>query len=145
MNTANTIRNIRKFNELTQSEFSNRINISRNALINYEKGSRTPPVAVLIKISEEFKVPFMDLVPSKLIVTSEEVTNLAETGLVNKITVSKKATEEESLVAFTHFLDIHSFPVDILSLDEIKNVHEKAIDYIEFEISKLGYIKVSDN
>jgi len=144
MEMANAIRNIRKFNRLTQSEFSTRLSISRNALINYEKGTRTPPVSVLIKISEEFKVSFTDLVPSTLSVTSEEATNLEQTGLIEKATVSKKSTEEELVAAFKHFLDIHSFPVDILSSDEIMDVHEKAIDYIEFEFSKLGYIKVSD-
>lgn len=145
MEIANTIRNIRKFNRLTQSEFSSRIGISRNALINYEKGIRTPPVAVLIKISEEFKVPFTDFVPSTLSLTSEEATCLDQTGLINKTIVSNKFTEEDTLEAFKDFLNIHSFPVDMLSSDEIIIIHEKAIDYIKFEFSKLGYIKVSDN
>lgn len=145
MDMANTIRNIRKFYKLTQSEFSTKISISRNALINYEKGARTPPVAVLVRISEEFKVPLTDLIPSTLSVTSEDVSYLENAGLVDKTIVSKKSTQEECLAAFIHFLDIHNFPVDILGSDEIKDVHERAINCIEFELSKLGYIKVSDN
>lgn len=42
--------------KLSQEEFANKIGISRNALINYENGKRTPSIEVLYKISIEYNI-----------------------------------------------------------------------------------------
>jgi hypothetical protein len=56
---------------------------------------------------------------------------------VDKTTVSKINIAEESLATFKHLLDINSFAVDTLSSNEINEVHEKAMEYLEFQFSKL--------
>jgi len=129
---------IRKINNLSQVAFSSKISISRNSLINYEKGSRTPSVDVLIRISEEFKIPCTDLISSTLTVPSVEASYSDQPNLVNETTVSKESTEEESLAAFKRFLDINSFPIYKLNSAKINKVHERAMEYIEFQFSKLG-------
>ncbi len=45
------IKRYREKLELSQEEFAYKIGISRNALINYENGKRTPSIEVLYKIS----------------------------------------------------------------------------------------------
>ena len=47
----------REKSNLSQEEFADKIGISRRALINYEKGERTPSIEILYKISIECNIP----------------------------------------------------------------------------------------
>ena len=50
------IKTVRKMNNLTQTEFGNRIGIKGNTITGYETGLRTPSSAVIRSISKEFSV-----------------------------------------------------------------------------------------
>lgn len=50
------IKTVRKMNNLTQTEFGNRIGIKGNTITGYETGLRTPSSAVIRSISKEFDV-----------------------------------------------------------------------------------------
>lgn len=61
MNIGANIKFIRTKENLTQKEFSDKIGISRNALINYENNKRVPPIDVVQKISNTFKINLYDI------------------------------------------------------------------------------------
>lgn len=50
------IRQLRKFLDMTQQEFSDRLGVARNNIAGYETGKRSPSNAVISLICREFKV-----------------------------------------------------------------------------------------
>ena len=52
----NRIREVRKHNKLTQSEFANRLNVSQNYIYMIEKGDRQPSDRTISDICREFNV-----------------------------------------------------------------------------------------
>lgn len=52
----NRIKQIRKENKLTQSEFGERIGVKGNTIGNYELGLRNPTDAVILSICREFNI-----------------------------------------------------------------------------------------
>lgn len=50
------IREIRKFYNLTQTDFGKRIGVAGNTITNYESGNREPSNAVITLICKEFNV-----------------------------------------------------------------------------------------
>lgn len=58
---------LRKKNGMTQSEMSDFLGISGNTrLSDYERGKSTPPIDVLISLSDKFKISIDDLIKSDL-------------------------------------------------------------------------------
>ena len=58
----NNILNLRKKYGLTQSELGQRINLTKSAINNYEKGFREPNIATLTKMAEVFNCSINDIV-----------------------------------------------------------------------------------
>lgn len=52
----NRIKEVRKHNKLTQSEFANRLNVSQNYIYMIEKGDRQPSDRTISDICREFNV-----------------------------------------------------------------------------------------
>lgn len=52
----NRIKEVRKFYNLTQTQFGNRIGVKGNTITNYENDMRTPSDAVILSICREFNV-----------------------------------------------------------------------------------------
>lgn len=50
------IREIRKYNNLTQTEFGERIGVKGNTITGYENGTRIPSDAIILSICREFNV-----------------------------------------------------------------------------------------
>lgn len=145
MDIGNKIKNIRKKDSLTQIEFSKQIGISRNALINYEKGTRTPPVDVLLKIASYFDEPISELMNTTPTLSSDEAKTLQELNLVEASTKSSSVSEKDSLSKFVDFLDSRGFPIEILSPNQISIMHVQTINFLESELIKIGFVKVEDN
>jgi transcriptional regulator with XRE-family HTH domain len=61
MSLGNTIKNLRNSKKLTQYELSQKANISKNALWNYENNKRQPRIEVLEKIAFALEVNINDL------------------------------------------------------------------------------------
>lgn len=144
MNMKNMIKNIRKNNKLTQQQFAKKLGISRNALINYEKGTRKPSVELLLKISEIFNVSMNELTGSAPSLSSEEANNLYNTGLVDNCFILESSSNSIKIETFKALLKTQGFPVENILEDELNDLYIKTIDYIEYQYSKLGYIKVDN-
>lgn len=55
------LRELRVNRQYTQNELSKKLNLSRTAISNYEKGTIQPSIETIIKISEIFNVSLDDL------------------------------------------------------------------------------------
>ncbi|MDU2123297.1 MAG: helix-turn-helix transcriptional regulator [Clostridium celatum] len=65
MNIGANIKFIRIKENLTQKEFADLIGISRHGLINYENNKRVPPIDIIQKISDIFKVNLYDILETE--------------------------------------------------------------------------------
>ena len=139
MNIGNEIKQIRLKEGLSQIEFSKKIEISRNALINYEQNKRTPPIKVIKKISQVFGINISYLIttiPDMDIVSAE---NLTSAGYATPVSVSKSNLSEYE--QFDNFLSAINFPTN-LSEEDTKMLLDKTKDFLSYEFFKLGYIPI---
>lgn len=56
MNFANTLKNLREINDVTQDELAKYLKVSRPTIAGYERKNRQPDFEKLIKIAEYFDV-----------------------------------------------------------------------------------------
>lgn len=61
MSFSTNLRELRINQRYTQDELSKKLNLSRTAISNYEKGIIQPSIETIIKISEIFNVSLDDL------------------------------------------------------------------------------------
>ena len=62
MEFANRVKEIRKNNGLTQEEFAKKLNVSRQAVSNWENSKNLPDLEIIIIISREFSVSLDSLI-----------------------------------------------------------------------------------
>ena len=70
MNIGEQINNLRKKHGLSQDDFSNLFNVSRQTISNWENGKSYPDLEMIIKISDYFKISVDELLRND--VQSEE-------------------------------------------------------------------------
>lgn len=58
----NNLRNLRKSHLLTQKDIARMLNISRQAYSNYETGTRSPDIDLLIRLSQIYTITLDELV-----------------------------------------------------------------------------------
>ncbi len=144
MDLALKIKKFRTDRGISQSQFARDIGISRGALINYEKGTRTPPIDVLITISKKFNIDIETLTSNDSYTYSldnDEVMLLKEKNLANElINTEKESMKIEDLV---NFLTASGYPTKDLTEEQIIELHRNAKQFFNYEFFKLGYIKIS--
>ncbi|MCS6131802.1 XRE family transcriptional regulator [Clostridium botulinum] len=62
MNIGDNIKKYRKVRQLTQKELAKSIDKGERTIQKYEKGDILPPTDVLLKIADELKIPYLDLI-----------------------------------------------------------------------------------
>ncbi|MCP4884691.1 MAG: helix-turn-helix transcriptional regulator, partial [Flavobacteriales bacterium] len=63
---ANNIKHLRELKKHTQEFFANELNISRERVASYEQGRSSPPVEILIELSNYFNLPIDILIKNDL-------------------------------------------------------------------------------
>jgi transcriptional regulator with XRE-family HTH domain len=63
---ANNIKHLRELRNLTQEYFASELNISRERVASYEQGRSSPPVEILIALSNYFNLPIDVLIKNDL-------------------------------------------------------------------------------
>ena len=63
---ANNIKHLRELKHHTQEFFANELNISRERVASYEQGRSSPPVEILIELSNYFNLPIDVLIKNDL-------------------------------------------------------------------------------
>ena len=61
MNIGEQINNLRKKHGLSQDDFANLFNVSRQTVSNWENGKSYPDLEMIIKISDYFKISVDEL------------------------------------------------------------------------------------
>lgn len=142
MDLALKIKKIRTDRGISQVQFARDIGISRGALVNYEKGVRTPPIDILLKIAKQFNIDIDTLTSNELSLNEEESMVLKENNISDKfITIESKSMSIEDLLTF---LDANGYPAKDLSAEQIIELYKNAKQFFNYEFFKLGYIKVLD-
>lgn len=89
------IKSLRKEKGLTQQQLADKLNISRNSLINYENNRRTPSIRKIKKIAEVLGVSYSEIIFDNEKITLSEIVkfddientnvyiSLIETELIN--------------------------------------------------------------
>ncbi|MCF6224042.1 MAG: helix-turn-helix domain-containing protein [Flavobacteriaceae bacterium] len=75
---ANNIKHLRELKHLTQEYFANELDISRERVASYEQGRSSPPVEILIALSNYFNLPIDVLIKNDL--TSATDTSFIKIG-----------------------------------------------------------------
>lgn len=85
MDFAQTIKNIRKEQNLTQEQFAAKLNVTRQAVSNWENNKNLPDIAMVLLMSEVFQVSL-----DRLIKGDDNNMNMSE-KLINDGSETKKA------------------------------------------------------
>ena len=83
MNIGEQINNLRKQHGLSQDDFANLFNVSRQTISNWENGKSYPDLEMIIKVSDYFKISIDELLKN-------------DVQTVKKIDNEKKAKREVS-------------------------------------------------
>lgn len=83
MNIGEQINNLRKQHGLSQDDFANLFNVSRQTISNWENGKSYPDLEMIIKVSDYFKISIDELLKN-------------DVQTVKKIDNEKKAKKEVS-------------------------------------------------
>lgn len=142
MNIGYEIKQIRLKEGLSQVEFSKRIDISRNALINYEKNKRVPPIKVMKAINDVFGVNLSYLITTIPMVDNSTADNLNSAGISTSVPISK--TNLSELEEFNNFLLSINFPNNLSEADT-RMLLDKTKDFLSYEFFKLGYLPITSN
>lgn len=137
--TGDIIKQERKKKNLTQIELAKKVGISRNALINYEAGTRIPPINVQLKLADVLGIDILDLKDSipqfnqikniikDTIEENNKITNQIQFILqaFNRIGINYKVvkyTNNKTPLEYEIYFDNTSF---ILNIDDFVDIYDK--------------------
>ena len=143
MDLGDEIKKLRLSKGYTQESLSNKINISRKTLWNYENNKRTPSIYMLKRIGSALGVDLNYLLSKVPSLDDETANKLHDLGFSSEvIEFDNLNSEEEKLQKFKEFLNAYEFPYDI-DKNDLELVLEKTKQFLAYEFFKLGYIKVN--
>lgn len=118
------IRHLRKLHGLTQEQFADELGVPRSRIGSYEEGRSEPPIAMLIALSDYFKVPVDILVKNDLTLAKDH--SFIEVGNKRVLFPIQVDGENENLIevvpvkASAGYLMGYDDPEYIEQLDKIK-------------------------
>ncbi|TFJ38730.1 hypothetical protein CKN73_11045 [Carnobacterium divergens] len=117
---------LRKNNNLTQKELAEKLNVSGQAISNWERQKGYPDIANIIRISEIFNFSLDELIK--------------EDGDLKKILLEQKVKKRTKMIVTILFL-IAYMVILISSLFRIKTVGYKELNVISLIVGVLGTIQ----
>jgi transcriptional regulator with XRE-family HTH domain len=114
------LKSLRKFLNITQQEFADRIGIKRNSFANYETGRNTPIDAIVVSICREFHVneSWLRTGVGEMFLPSDRNTDIAK--------LTKQLLNEESDSFKNRFISM----LANLSVDEWEFLERKATELV---------------
>lgn len=118
------IRHLRKLHNLTQEQFAEELKVPRSRIGSYEEGRSEPPIAMLIALSQYFKVPVDILIKNDLTLAKDR--SFIEVGNQRVLFPIQVDGENENLIevvpvkASAGYLLGYDDPEYIEQLDKIK-------------------------
>lgn len=126
MKIGEKIKVLRKNNNLTQKELAEKLNVSGQAISNWERQKGYPDIANIIRISEIFNFSLDELIK--------------EDGDLKKILLEQKVKKRTKMIVTILFL-IAYMVILISSLFRIKTVGYKELNVISLIVGVLGTIQ----
>ena len=125
---ASNLRWLRRRKELSQEELAQLVGLNRGNIASYENGTAEPKIGSLIRLSEYFGVPFLDLVTVNL----EDEQQSASRTRLHGLCPQERAKLEQLYVdalEFEAFLNgIHTcFSFKSRNLQEVENLPQEAL------------------
>ena len=126
---------IRKINNLTQEQFAEVLDISRQAVSKWEKGDSIPDIKMLIKIADYYNVTLDELVREEYDLSSikESQMNTEEEKLESKINI-------EQYIGKICDVSINSFRYSVIRNVEIVGIDNDIVCFIKNK--KYGYFNI---
>jgi len=164
LNIGENIRKLRKTHKLTLKGLGSKVNLSEQAIGQYERGDRTPNIDTLNKIAEALDVPLSNLLDpesanaffqdsvddvmknSKRLITSKK----AEQMVSDKLNLSPSDYSQiyeveiplrrrrQSLNTLINDIDNFSFDINELSNEEINEVYKFILEMLKLKIESVN-------
>ncbi len=121
---ANNIKHLRELKNLTQEYFASELNISRERVASYEQGRSSPPVEILIELSNYFNLPIDVLIKNNLTsATDTSFINIGNQRILFPIKVNEDNEDMVEIIptdASAGYLRGYTDPEYIESLNNLK-------------------------
>lgn len=121
---ANNIKHLRELKNLTQEYFASELNISRERVASYEQGRSSPPVEILIELSNYFNLPIDVLIKNNLTsATDTSFINIGNQRILFPIKVNENNEDMVEVIptdASAGYLRGYTDPEYIESLNNLK-------------------------
>ncbi len=121
---ANNIKHLRELKKLTQEYFASELGISRERVASYEQGRSSPPVEILIALSNYFNLPIDVLIKNNLASSTDtSFINIGNQRILFPIKINEDNEDMIEIVpteASAGYLQGYADPEYIESLNDLK-------------------------
>lgn len=144
------IRRIRKENKITLKQLGTLINLSEQAVGQYERGERNPSWDTLKKIAAALNVPFIDLITTEDgLVDSDTFSEAKNNGISDRSMFLDNSTVKElnlhdliidnidNILANTYTQEKYNYKYKELTCKEYSDIVTFIEDMIDYKLSKL--------
>ena len=128
MNLGERIKQTRNKKGLTQEELSQKANISRVSIGNYERGDRTPPSNILIKIANALEISITELLDNnedELIKVGKGSTGETRDILLNEYHVLKHRKQEKDYLKLLEDFYMMQYQLTHLGFAPVDGITDK--------------------
>lgn len=134
MDFSKKIIKIRKSNNLTQEEFALKMNVSRQAVSNWENNRNLPDIEILMIMSKTFSISLDDL-----ILGGEDMNDI-EKKIINDCSENKRAKMNLISTMIGAFLMIIGLLLFFIKSQTIEYIDEFGILHENFFLIPVGYL-----
>ena len=132
LNLAQSLLKLRQQNNLTQDEFAQKIGVTRQAVSRWEMGISAPSSKTLIRISEEFDIPFERIIGSNFAPQTKGEEKAAEGAVLVKWSILLMCIGLIGLISLPFLAEMKQAK----EMEVFQSAYEHAYHYItEFPLS----------
>lgn len=136
MNFENIIKNLRKKEKITQEEMASKLNITRQAISNWENGRNLPDIEMLIIISKTFNISLDNLILGR----EEREMNDITKKIINDGSKNKRAKLNLYSVLVGSFLLLIGIICFIIKANSIEYIDEEGFLHENFFLIPIGFL-----
>ncbi len=138
MDFSETIKNIRKENNLSQEQFASKLNVTRQAVSNWENNKNLPDIGMLILISDVFNVSLDQLIKGD--------TDMAENNITEKIINDGSETRRAKFNMVTSIIGAAFVLLGIILIlikgASVEYIDEAGVLHENFFLLPLGFLSI---
>lgn len=128
------IRELRKENQLTQEQFAAQLNVTRQAVSNWENNRNLPDLEMLILISSKFHISL-----DELILGGNDMNNITE-KLIQDGSETRRAKFNLFSIIFGTFLLLFGFACLVIKANSVEYIDAAGILHENFYLLPIGFL-----